>query len=320
MNSPTTLSYPRAPSENLQDLLLDGFLVPILNLHGRQVGDCRLDVHFRSEDEIHVYIGSARILRIKRKSDKTIEVDVDDHYKEGISNSDLFRTWNTKEPKLAESIEDYLTEGPVSTLLIDGESKVQDIWSRIRDPWIPFDHEAALHYESKATQASQAKVTEVEMARSILREIANYRPGRKRWREPKKPLASKRIDQLGVDQAGNLVLIELKDANSKNQSSVFYAPLQILEYVHEWYIAFRWEHIRAQVKDLISARQQLEIMPKTTPLTGGLRAAICFGEDARSEEVKRRFYEALGVVNAHLPPGVPPVETWCIDKNKPQAL
>ena len=320
MNSPTTVSFSRAPSESLQNLLSGGFLVPLLKLHKRKIGNFTLDVHFRSGDEVHVYGGSARLLTAKRRSDANIQIDADQTYRGGGGDDNLFRNWNTEESGLEEAIEAYLTKCPVATLRITGESLIQDTWSRITDNWTSFDRESALHYESDPVRAPRRIINEIEVARNILRNIAEFRPGKKKWKRPERPSTKNRVDQLGVDQDGNLVLIELKDGNSKDYSSVFYSPLQILEYIHEWYVAFSWEHIRAQIKDLIDARQNLGLMPNTKPLTGGLRAVICFGEDVRSEEVKRRFYEALGVVNAHLPPGVMPVETWCIDKNKPQSL
>ena len=79
------------------------------------------------------------------------------------------------------------------------------------------------------------------------------------------------------------------------------------------------------LQNLIDARQRLGLTPQLSErageLSGGIRAAICFGSDERSEEVKRRFYEALGIVNAHLPQGVRPIETWKFEQGgKPEAI
>ncbi len=40
-----------------------------------------------------------------------------------------------------------------------------------------------------------------------------------------------------------------------------------------------------------------------------------FGADRRSAEVKRRYAEVLRIVNQHLPPEVPPIETWIIEQD-----
>ena len=54
--------------------------------------------------------------------------------------------------------------------------------------------------------------------------------------------------------------------------------------------------------------------PSVSRLTGGIRPAMGFGADHRSAEVQRRYCEVLGIVNQHLPPGVPPIETWTIEE------
>ena len=54
-------------------------------------------------------------------------------------------------------------------------------------------------------------------------------------------------------------------------------------------------------------------------LTGGLRAVVCFGRDGRSEEVKDRYDRVLKVVNQHLPPLVPPIETWALEERPSRA-
>ena len=56
------------------------------------------------------------------------------------------------------------------------------------------------------------------------------------------------------------------------------------------------------------------------PLTGGLRAAVGFGNDRRSPEVRDRYLEVLNIANAHLPPGIPPIETWALEREQPVRL
>ena len=65
------------------------------------------------------------------------------------------------------------------------------------------------------------------------------------------------------------------------------------------------------MQELIDARVELGLTPRPVPrLTGGVRAAVCFGRDDRSAAVKDRYDRVLEVVNRHLPPGVPDIETW----------
>ena len=76
-------------------------------------------------------------------------------------------------------------------------------------------------------------------------------------------------------------------------------------------------------------RKELGFTPDSIPpLTGGIRAAICFGdyrhsdspstpEEPPTSEVKRRYYENLNDANQHLPPGVPLIETWKLDEKGP---
>ena len=140
------------------------------------------------------------------------------------------------------------------------------------------------------------------------------------WALPSK--TGGRLDQLAVDEDGNLVLVEIKDAGSA-RADLYYAPLQLLRYVHVWHVALRrlavWERIRA----LVDARRACGLGPEVPPLSGGIRAAVCFGSfgDQPSDEVKRRFYEVMGVVNAHVPHGVSPIETWKFDEaGEPEPL
>ena len=55
-------------------------------------------------------------------------------------------------------------------------------------------------------------------------------------------------------------------------------------------------------------------------IVGGIRAAVGFGEDERSEPVRHRYSEVLGIVNALLPPGDSPIETWILKGGQPVRL
>ena len=104
------------------------------------------------------------------------------------------------------------------------------------------------------------------------------------------------------------MLLELKDA-SKRTSEVYYSPFQLLQYIWEWHGAL--EEVRADLQAIIDARVAVGLTPQgVAPLTGGIRAAVGFGPDCRTPEVKRRYNKVLKVANCHLPPGVAAIETW----------
>ena len=141
--------------------------------------------------------------------------------------------------------------------------------------------------------------------------MEKQRSANKKWAQLPKDKVGAELDQLGVDESGRLVLLELKDADA---SGVYYAPLQLLQYIWEWHLALSAPpagRIRDNFNGMISARMSAGITPLGTPsLRVGLRPAIGFGADTRSPEICRRFALVLGIVNKHLPPGVPPVEVW----------
>ena len=250
-----------------------------------------------------------------------IEISAADTYKNQECANALFGRWDTRNTGFSEALIEYVDEVNVDKRWTHKEGKLQAIWSDVLDPWVPFDREAVLSYKNVKESGLGRKFSEVERALSLLETIAD-RPGRRgdSWAKPSG--GGRELDQIAIDGEGNLVLIEIKDAStSAGSAAIFYAPLQLLQYVHEWRHAFGWLSVSKDLQKLIEARQEVGLMPSGLPeLTGGIRAAVCFGEDKRSDEVKRRFYEALGVVNAHLPPNVRPIETWSYGKDGPQPL
>lgn len=312
--------YSRSPSPELQDLMKKGgFLSPIIRIAGKKIGQLALslDVHLRPDDQVHVYCGHARILVAVRTKGGAVKINADRTYQK--YHKEFFRTWQTDEPEFEESLNDYLNKVSVADRFTDKEGKLQTDWSRVTVPWVPFDREAVLSYKNVKKEDRNIRFPEVEMARSIIRDIAS-RPGRdaKPWAKPESRLGNE-VDQLAVDKEGNLVLIEIKDA-AASSAQVFYSPLQLLQYVHEWRRAFGWLSVSSHLQKLVDTRIDLGLMPKVPPLTGGIRAAVCFGEDNRSDEVKRRYYETLGVINAYLPAHVLPVETWSYGEKGPVSL
>ena len=303
-------TYDRAPSPEMQALLSPGgFLAPMLALSKRKVARCHLEVHLRPDDKVIVYCGLTKLVDVCLKNGMA-DVTAQRTYTTQPCAGDLFREWNTRESGFEETLSDYLDNVVVAEAQTRREGGIQARWSRITDPWIPFDRDAVLAYDSETEKAKAMEFKEVEEAHVQLGAIVASRrklPSRKdHWAKLPQRKKSNEIDQIAVDPQGRLVIVELKDAAA---SDVYYAPLQLLHYVWEWHNAFGT--VRDSLQRLLDTRLVLGLTRANVPrINGGIRAAIGFGDDERSEEVKHRYERVLGVVNAHLPPGVPPIETW----------
>ena len=311
------ITYPRAPSEELRKLIMPGgFLAPLIDLDRRKLEGTKLDVHFRIKDEIQVYCGLTRVLTVRRlrRPDGYLKVDADSKYtcQPGAKATGLFSRWRTGDRRFSEAIEAYLDGVEVNPSFTKGEGAVQSQWSRVTGPWIPFDREAVLNYESTEHREETKEFPEVEAAFESIQ--AEARHGR--WKELK--LGARKADQLAVDPDGRLVLIELKDAKADDER-VYYVPFQLLQYVWEWHGAL--EAVRDDLRELIDARVTVGLTPADVPaLTCGIRAAVCFGTDNRSREVKRRYGKVLEIAKCHLPPDVAPIETWEHADSGPRAV
>ena len=320
--------YNRAPSDNLQKLLSEGeFLAPLIALHGQRKGEYNLalDVHLRRNDEIHVYYGLTRLVTAKLKKDDIVKIYAAETY-ESHDRRKLFRDdWHVGEAGFQDCLDDYIDTiiEKVAKRWYAKEGRVQAIWSRVsmpHGPWTPFDREAVLDYGKLKNAKKKAEVSrkfsEVHRARSIITNIQNQ--AGEQWAKLPKP--GVKPDQLAVDDNGNLVLLELKYAgNGANAGGVYYSPLQLLQYLHEWTKALESPDLWKRLQELVNIRGQLDLICEPPLLTGGIRAAVCFG-DAPKDIVKRRFYKVLGVINDHRPSNVRPVETWTCDENGPQRL
>lgn len=239
-----------------------------------------------------------------------LESDHDNH------GESLFRSWgiDSDARSLTEALQAYLEHVDVRSKTT-GEGMIQARWAHLghaktpRLPWTTIDREVAFGNQEALLERADV---DVGPARRAVLAIAKSRPPN--WSEPRKTAG--RLDQLAVDGEGNLVLVEIKDAASN--AGVFYAPLQLLKYVYVWNDALRRLAVWQQLQALIDARHDVGLSPDFPKLTGGVRAAVCFGSfrEKASAEVKRRFYEVLGVVNAHLPSGVLPIEAWEFEKDR----
>jgi len=328
-------SYNRTPSPALRQLLAgEGFLAPLRR--ERTTNGIEIEVQFRSGDEVHLYCGLTCIVKCGRDDDSLMWVESHRTYALQPCANRLFRPASRRVNKRATYVSDVWSVGdpafaPALEIFLDGvtvgewqtkEGSIQARWSRVIAPWIVFDKEAQLAYPSKLERARllfEAFRPSVEAARNELYLLAQSHwslPNRRdRWAMPPKGKTRLKIDQLAVDSAGNLVLLEIKDA-SGSASEVYYAPFQLLQNVWEWQRAL--PAVRGSLQKLLDARVELGLTPGGVPrLTGGVRAAIGFGADERSERVRSRYSEVLGIANAQLPPGVSSIETWAFMNGEP---
>ena len=229
-------------------------------------------------------------------------------YRRQDCGTNLFGRWNPVRPEqFNRALDGYLDNVAVGRSKVTAEGAVQCLWSRVTEPWVCFDREAVLGYPSPGPQPDADASGQLDSAKDDLRSLA----AREGWGDV--PQVGNKLDRLGVDPDGHLVLLELKNSGV-GPASVFYSPYQLLHYVWEWHSAL--ETVRPQLQALIDTRVELGLTPPPVPrLTGGIGPAMGFGADRRSSEVKRRYGEVLRIVNRHLPPGVSPIETWIIEED-----
>ena len=253
-----SVSCPRTPSDQLRQLLMPGgFLAPLLALHRREFNGTELDVHFRIKDGMEVYCGLTKIITAKRLNIPKgyIKIDADNKYKGQpcAKQAGIFRRWADGEHGFTEAIESYLGDVEVNQSFIKGEGGVQSRWSKVTAPWIPFDREAVLNYESTEHRVESKNFPKVDSAfDAIRREAEHPRAQGGSWQELK--LGARKVDQLAIDPEGRLVLLELKNARAKD-SRVYYVPFQLLQYVWEWHSAV--DAVRSELQDLLDARSAL---------------------------------------------------------------
>ena len=258
------------------DLLAPGrFLEPIIRLRDRTVAGVGLDVHLRTNDEVHVYCGLTRLMVARRSGDGTVVVSANPAYRKHGRDAGFFKEWNgTESSVFTGALEAYLREVKVHHRHTAREGRVQSLWSKVTQPWVPFDREAVLGGRREESHKLRAARTELENLAASQSESTGPRG---QWSPP--PSGGREIDHLAVDAEGRLVLLELKHASSGN-APVYYTPFQLLQYVWEWHDAL--ECVRGRLQRLIDARAALGPTPGPVPrLTGGIRVAVCFGEERR---------------------------------------
>ena len=311
-----TPSYDRAPSYALREMLSPGgFLAPLVELNEVSVDGHVHDVHLRRDDEVHVYRGLTRLLvaRLLKRGD--VRVSAHRTYSVQECANGILRTWHPEEGCFKRRLGVYLRGVRVGKRHTEGEGLIQSRYAQVRVPWTPFDREVVLRYKMRGDRED---APQVDAARRKLEGIyAAHRGarGRRRWSNLEVKRRSE-VDQLAVDPAGNVVLIELKDA-SKPSAEIYYAPFQLFRYVWEWRNALKVSpRLRDQIQELIESRRRIRLTPESTaPLSGGIRPVIGFGPDERTDEVRSRYERVLGVVKSHWPPDVDFIETWTLTES-----
>ena len=319
MSEAGTARYDRAPSPRLRQLLhSDGFLAPLRVR--RNVADVELELHLRRGDEVDLCCGLTCLVKSGLDGRNSVRIESSRTYAGQSCANALFRpgrteainggkyrrdVWAVGAVGFAQALDRFLADVRVAPRQT-GEGAVQARWWQTRETWTAFDKEAALGYSSvpeRRRHLTGVFRQAVDDARGKLTTLAR----RGSWAMPPGPKDSLKLDQLAVDVEGNLVLLEIKDA-SRESSKVYYAPFQLLQNAWEWHFAV--DAVRRSLQELLDARVELGLTPAhAPPITGGIRAVVGFGEDGRSEEVRRRYGKVLEVANAHLPPGIVAVET-----------
>ena len=311
------VSYNRAPSEELLNLLMPGGnLSWLVELGKEKVAGYQHDVHFRTGDEVQIYRGGTKILSVQRLKDGRIKVpgEIDEAYKKQLQKFGLCRTCDANDLDFQEKVMHFLDGVKVAKKWIQKEGLIQIQWSQATNPWTPFDREAVL----KGPHQTGASFPQVKKAIDALGKEARESG----WVKPPEPKDQGELDKLAIDSKGRLVLLELKDAWGEPHE-VYYAPFQLLQYVWEWQnVLYR---VQDDLQKIIDARQSVRLMPKNVPnLTGGIRAAVGFGYDpprGRNErERKYKYKKVLKIVNCHLPPGINSIETWAWSDDGPYCL
>jgi len=311
MNRPR---YLRAPSAAVHAHLgPQGLLGPLLR--PRTLGKLRLDVQLREKNEVHAYYAQARIIRAHLAADR-VRLDADRAYHVEHGGAPLFSAWDPSDRAFEGVLDAYLQNVPAH-VETHPEGHVQAAWSGVLDPWVPIDREAVIGYENTQAEEEARKSDLVRAARDEV-EAAGAKHLPKRWAKLPTYDRCAELDQLAIDPEGRLVLIELKYGRT-SPDKVYYAPLQLLQYAHEWRRAFA--QVSADVEAVREARVALGLSPAHTPrLSGEFRLVLGFGEDLPSKEVISRVEEVRALANRHLPAGAAPIEMWAMKSGTPARL
>jgi hypothetical protein len=239
-----------------------------------------------------------------------VKLSANEAYRSQPCGARLFRTWSTDERGLAEALEQYLANVVVAPTHLRSEGAVQAAWAGITWPWTPFDREAVFGYADTPAATSGRSFASVKAARAEIEGLGQSEG----WAPTPADKVGAELDQIAVDPSGRLVLVELKHSRTA-AASVYYAPLQLLQYAHEWATGF--EAVRHDLRSLVEARKELELSPLDTPEIGReIRPVVGFGPDLRTKKVRARFDQVRRIANRYLPAGVSPIEDWAIEAGR----
>lgn len=283
------MRYARTPSEPLMKAL-DGLLLPL-----RQpwtVAGLPLDLQLRERDEVMLYCGLTRLV-VAQCRPPFVTLTAHKTYKSQPCAKALLRPWRLDEQGLGAALADYLGNVVVSRSHTAKEGKVQAAWMTVADPWQSLDREAVIGGGTSPFAA-------VDRATDAVRKLGSG------WAKLDGPKAGNELDQLAIDPAGRLVLVELKHGQA---SKLYQAPLQALRYAWEW--AGAVQTLLPELEELIEAKQRLGLLPANLPkLNGELRVAVAWGEEQPSPRVLRRLDLVVDALKKHLPPGLGEIEVW----------
>lgn len=305
--------YDRAPSASFLDLLRPGGpLSPLLR--PAVVSGLPLDVHLREGDHLQLYCGLSSVLDASVRPGGLLRLRAHPTYAAQPCASGLLGDRPFHAPGRWEALAAYLNAVEVSPQHTRAEGAVQSAWATVSSPWIPFDREAVIGYPDGTARGSGRQFEAVKEARRAVAALA----AEAGWAALPEGKVAAELDQLAVDPLGRLVLIELKDS-AASAASVYYAPLQLLQYIHEWSSAL--SELREGLNRLLHARMDLRLTARAAPpLLSGLRPVIAFGADRRGAEVRRRFEAVRAVVNRHLPEQSSAIEVWAMEDGRPTRL
>ena len=283
---------------------MERFSPPLRGLPHSEVADHCHDVHFRPGDEIRVYRGLTVVLKIRRKRSGGLKTVAHANYP-GLLARELERATDAEQFGLG--LGSYLADVEVGGRHTEHEGNIQLQWSRVTEPWIPFDREGRLGFKSASHRREFNGFPMVQRAYAELDNLCNYpAKGGERWARPE--IKGSEVDQLAIDTEGRLVLIELKDASKPNRE-VYYSPFQLLQYVWEWHTAL--DVVRDDLQCVLDARASAGLVPPGSHLVAaGVRACVGFGRDQRTAKGRSRYEQVLAIANSCLPEGVGPIETW----------
>ena len=295
----THVRYARAPSGGfLTDL--QGWLSPVLA--PPPAAGVQVDVHLRENDVLALYAGGARVVALAWRAGAVTVSAHKTYATQPCAAPFIGRAWQAG-GEFFPRLRAYLAAVQVKPSDLGGEGAVQSAWSRVTHPWTPIDREAVLGYQDGDVRMESRRFPAVQAARRAVATVGRS------WKTLDPDKVYGELDQIGIDDAGQLVLLELKDAAAKSSDGVYYSPLQALQYAWEWSSAL--PSIRDDLLALRRARIQLGLTPATTADLGhNLRVAVGFGREKSSIEVRERFDLVLAICQQFLPPGVHEMEAW----------